>query len=76
MCRDYRKFISFSTPPRTLNQAFLDASERRTIISHQVVNRSLKKDRLPRPDTERLVPDRKIETDCKPPTEVGGRCFA
>jgi hypothetical protein len=57
-------------------KVFLDASEKRTIISHQVVNRSLKKGRLPKPDTERGVPDRKIETDCKPPIDVPGRCFA
>jgi hypothetical protein len=57
-------------------KAFLDASEKRAIISHQVANRSLKKNRLPKPDTEQRVPNRKIETDCKPPIDVPGRCFA
>jgi hypothetical protein len=57
------------------------------IMSQQVVNRSMKSDRLPirrvTPASgakERLdapiAPDGKIVDDCKPPAEIHGRCFA
>jgi hypothetical protein len=65
-------------------------STRSAIISGQVVNRSLKSDRLPitqavpQADDERqiklpgqIAPNRKIQNDCnKPPTDVIGRCFS
>ena len=66
-----------------------DASTKSPIISGQVVNRSLKSDRLPikqavpRADDEnqmklpgQIAPNRKIKNDCnKPPIDVIGRCF-
>jgi hypothetical protein len=56
-----------------------DTSTRSAIIFHQVVNRSLKSDRLPIKQTvpQANVPNRKIKNDCnKPPIDVIGRCFA
>lgn len=62
---------------------------KRAVISDQVVNRSLKTDRLlikhgvPRAHDKghikvpaQMAPKQKIETDCKPPIDVFGRCFA
>lgn len=62
-----------------------DGRAKNTILSEKVVNRPLKTDRLPirqvTPQTdvqERLkapaIP--KAGTDCKPPVEIPGRCFA
>ena len=66
----------------------MNARARSAITPYQVVNRSLKGDRLPieqvGPETDlreyfkvpdRLVP-KKNDTDCKPPIDVRGRCFA
>ena len=77
-------------PSLTTLRALSDTSTKSAIISGQVVNRSLKSDRLPikqavpRADDERqiklpgqIVPNRKINIDCnKPPIDVIGRCFA
>ena len=78
------------TPSLTTLHPLSDASTKSAIISGQVVNRSLKSDRLPikqavpRADDERqiklpgqIAPNRKIKNDCnKPPIDVIGRCFA
>ena len=66
-----------------------DTSTRSAIIFHQVVNRSLKSDRLPIKQTvpraddkghivvpAQISPNQKIKTDCRPPIDVIGRCFA
>ena len=52
-----------------------DTSTRSAIIFDQVVNRSLKSDRLP---IKQAVPQANIiKNDCnKPPIDVVGRCFA
>jgi len=77
-------------PSLTTLHPLSDASTKSAIISGQVVNRSLKSDRLPikqavpRADDERqiklpgqIAPNRKIKNDCnKPPIDVIGRCFA
>ena len=73
----------------TVNVALSDRSAKSAIISEQVVNRSLKRDRLPirqvAPETDvrehfkvpaGLAPNQKNDTDCKPPIDVRGRCFA
>jgi hypothetical protein len=57
--------------------------------SGQIVNRSVKRDRLPIKQTSpqandkppvqvpgQIVPNPKFKTDCKPPIDVAGRCFA
>jgi hypothetical protein len=72
----------------SMNAVLSNESARSAITSYQVVNRSLKSDRLPikqvGPETDlreyfkvpdRLVP-KKNDTDCKPPIDVRGRCFA
>ena len=59
------------------------------IITGQIVNRSVKRDRLPikqatpqandKPPVQvrgQIVPNPKFKTDCKPPIDVLGRCFA
>ena len=56
-----------------------DTSTTSAIIFHQVVNRSLKSDRLPIKQAvpQANMPNRKIKNDCnKPPIDVIGRCFA
>ena len=68
---------------------FQDTSTESAITSDQVVNRSLKSDRLPikqavpQADDERqiklpgqIAPNQKNKTDCKSPIDVIGRCFA
>jgi len=64
----------------SLDVAFSNWSTNGAIISQQQVNRSLKGDRLPirqaMPETHKKVPNRKIDTSCKPPIDVPGRCFA
>jgi len=64
----------------SLNVAFSNWSTKSAIISQQQVNRSLKGDRLPIrqaiPETDMRVFDRKIDSNCKPPIDVPGRCFA
>ena len=77
-------------PSLTTLGALSDASTKNAIISGQVVNRSLKGDRLQimqavsRADDERqtklpgqIAPNRTIKNDCnKLPIDVIGRCFA
>ena len=59
------------------------------IFTRQIANRSLKSDRLPIKQAKRQVNDKaplqvpaqiapnpKVKTDCKPPIDVLGRCFA
>ena len=71
------------------NVILSNESARSAITSYQVVNRSLKRDRLPIGQVgsetnlreyfkvpDRLVPHQKNDTDCKPPIDVRGRCFA
>ena len=76
-------FAANQVAPITLS----DASAKSAIISQQVVNRSLKGDRLPirqmTPETDvqdrskvPTIPDKKVGTKCKPPVEIPGRCFA
>ena len=73
----------------SMNAILSNESARSAITSYQVVNRSLKRDRLPIRQVgsetdlreylkvpDRLVPNQKDDTDCKPPTDVRGRCFA
>ena len=73
----------------SMNAILSNESARSAITSYQVVNRSLKRDRLPIRQVgsetdlreylkvpDRLVPKPKHDTDCKPPIDVRGRCFA
>ena len=73
----------------SMNAILSKESARSAITSYQVVNRSLKRDRLPIRQVgsetdlreylkvpDRLVPNQKDDTDCKPPIDVRGRCFA
>ena len=73
----------------SLRTPLSDTSTKSAIISGQVVNRSLKSDRLPikqavpRADDKghtmvpaQIAPNQRIKTDCKPPIDVIGRCFA
>lgn len=66
-----------------------DTSIRATIITRQIVNRTVKSDRLPVKQAEpeangkafmrapaQIAPNPKLKTDCKPPIDVVGRCFA
>ena len=55
------------------------------IFNGQIVNRSLKSDRLPKRQVNekaplqvpaQVAPNSKIKSDCKPPIDVVGRCFA
>jgi hypothetical protein len=59
------------------------------IITRQIANRSVKSDRLPikqaKPQASdkapvkvpaQIAPNTKFRTDCKPPIDVLGRCFA
>ena len=87
--------VSIASPVLAASQvapsmnAVLSNESARSAIADQVVNRSLKTDRLPigqvGPETDlreyfkvpdRLVPNKKNDTDCKPPIDVRGRCFA
>ena len=58
-----------------------DARAKSANISDQSVNRSLKRDRLamiqvkPKTDVGQS-PNQKMETDCEPPIDIRGRCFA
>ena len=73
----------------TVNVALSDRSAKSAIISEQVVNRSLKRDRLPirqvtpGPDVReyfkvpaRLAPNQKKRHRLQPPIDVRGRCSA
>ena len=73
----------------SLRTPLSDTSTKSAIISDQVVNRSLKSDRLPikqavpQADDERqiklpgqIAPNQKNKTGCNPPIDVIGRCFA
>jgi hypothetical protein len=68
---------------------FQPGSGATAIITGQIVNRSVKRGRLPikqatpqandKPPVqvpEQIVPNPKFKTDCKPPIDVVGRCFA
>ena len=68
---------------------FQQGSGTTAIITGQIVNRSVKRDRLPikqatpqandKPRVQvpgQIAPNPKFETDCKPPFDVLGRCFA
>ena len=68
---------------------FQPGSGATAIITGQIVNRSVKRDRLPikqptpqasdKPRVQvpgQIVPNPKSKTDCKPPIDVLGRCFA
>jgi hypothetical protein len=68
---------------------FQPGSGTTAIITGQIVNRSVKRDRLPikqatpqandKPPVQvpgQIVPNPKFKTDCKPPIDVLGRCFA
>jgi hypothetical protein len=68
---------------------FQPGSGTTAIITGQIVNRSVKRDRLPieqttpqandKPSVQvpgQIVPNPKFKTDCKPPIDVVGRCFA
>jgi hypothetical protein len=52
------------------------------ITSEQMVNRPAKRDRLPigqmAPQTDKVptILDKKVWTECNPPVEIPGRCFA
>jgi len=59
------------------------------IITQQIVNRAIKSDRLPikqakpqvndkalRQVPAQITPNPKFKTDCKPPIDILGRCFA
>lgn len=76
-------------PSLTTLDPLSDTSTKSAIISDQVVNRSLKSDRLPvkqavpQADDERqiklpgqIAPNQKNKTGCNPPIHVIGRCFA
>lgn len=74
----------------SMNAVLSNENAKSAIISRQVVNRPLKSDRLPirqvTPASEllrehfkppaQLMPNRKNDTNCKPPIDVRGRCFA
>jgi hypothetical protein len=66
-----------------------DTSTKVEIITRQIVNRTVKSDRLSVEQAEpeangkapvqvpaRIAPNPKLKTDCKPPIDVLGRCFA
>lgn len=66
-----------------------DTSTKVAIITRQIVNRTVKSDRLPVKQAEpeandkapvqvpaHIAPNPKWKTDCKPPIDVLGRCFA
>jgi len=67
--------------PGTAN-GFQSVTGTTAIISQQIVNRSAKSDRLSiwqaKPQVNDKTPVRvpKFRTDCKPPIDVLGRCFA
>jgi hypothetical protein len=76
-------------PSLTTLHALSDTSTKSVIISGQVVNRSLKSDRLPikqaAPQANdkmpvkvpgQIAPDPKVKIDCESPIDVIGRCFA
>lgn len=67
--------------------AIFQASAKNTIISQQMVNRSVKSDKMqirratPESDVRQFflpppISDRKTDSGCKPPIDVPGRCFA
>ena len=68
---------------------FQPSSGTTAIVTGQIVNRAVKRDRLPikqatpqsndKPRVQvpgQIVPNPKFKTDCKPPIDVLGRCFA
>ena len=76
-------------PSPTTLRFLSDTSTKSAIISGQLVNRSLKSDRLPIkqavPQADdrvhikvpaQITPNQKTNTDCESPIDVIGRCFA
>jgi hypothetical protein len=64
---------------------FQPGSGTTAIITGQIVNRSVKRDKQATPQANdkppvqvpgQIVPNSKFKTDCKPPIDVLGRCFA
>jgi len=64
---------------------FQPGSGTTAIITGQIVNRSVKRDKRATPQANdkppvqvqgQIVPNSKFTTDCKPPIDVLGRCFA
>jgi len=56
-----------------------DTGTKVEIITRQIVNRTVKSDRLSKAPVQvpaRIAPNPKLKTDCKPPIDVLGRCFA
>ena len=81
--------VAASQVAPSMNAVLSNEGARGAITSYQVVNRSLKRDRLAIRQVgretdlreyykvpDRLVPNQKNDTDCKPPIDVRGRCFA
>jgi hypothetical protein len=73
------------TPSPGTAARFQPGSGTTAIITGQIVNRSVKRDRLPIKQTTpqandkvpgQIVPNPKFKTDCRPPIDVIGRCFA
>ncbi|MDE5454186.1 hypothetical protein GWE18_15295 [Bradyrhizobium sp. CSA112] len=68
---------------------FQSGTETTAIFTQQIANRSIKSDRLPLKQAKphfndkapikvpaQIAPNLKFKTDCKPPIDVPGRCFA
>ena len=68
---------------------FQSGTDTTAIITQQITNRSIKSDRLPikqaKPQVSdkapvqvpaQITPNPKLKTECKPPIDVVGRCFA
>lgn len=79
--------VSLSTATTARFQS--ETSTEAAITIGQIANRSVKSDRLPIKQAQlqandkapvqvpaRIAPDTKFKTDCKPPIDVLGRCFA
>jgi hypothetical protein len=78
------------TPSSGTEATFQSGSRTKvSIIAPQIVNRTAKSDRLPIKQAEpeangkgplrvpvHIAPNPKWKTDCKPPIDVPGRCFA
>jgi hypothetical protein len=75
--------------PSDVTARFKSATETAAIFSQQRANRSIKSDRLPlnlaKPHLNdqapiqvpaQIAPNLKFKTNCKPPIDVPGRCFA
>ena len=75
--------------PSDATARFRSDTETAAIFSQQVANRSIKSDRLPLNQAKphlndkapiqvpaQIAPNLKFKTNCKPPIDVPGRCFA